>query len=35
MERPAAILENRARSPGLDLISHAGSITILAAEGAE
>jgi hypothetical protein len=35
MERPAAILENRDRSPGLDLISHAGSITILATEGAE
>jgi hypothetical protein len=28
-ERPAAVLEDRERSPGLDLISHAGTVSIL------
>ena len=29
-ERPSAAIENRARSPGLDVISHGGEVTILA-----
>jgi len=35
IERPAAALENRERAAGLDLISHAGSVTIVTTETTE
>ncbi|MEX1026945.1 MAG: hypothetical protein WD049_02900 [Candidatus Paceibacterota bacterium] len=34
-ERPAAALEDRERAPGLDLISHAGTVSILTIEATE